>query len=116
LKTLGGYRGLSAEIRKRLEVSLEGDDPETRRLLSAIAKIAQDVTDAYGTSWRTDAFASHVFRGAVRELLDWAVISGEAVPRGPKPGSRISRLLEKDPGRGPGPELGFAVAAQEGFI
>src|SRR5712691_9925820 len=55
LKALGGYRGLTAEIRNRLEASLEGDDPETRRLLSAIAKIAADVADAYGTSWRADA-------------------------------------------------------------
>jgi len=40
LQALGGPRGLTAEIRNRLETSL-GGDPRTRRLLDAIAAVAE---------------------------------------------------------------------------
>ncbi len=113
-----GDRTIGEEIRLRLDASFserEADD-ETRRLLNAVAKIASDVTDLYGTSWLADRFVAEKFRGSVRVLFDWAVPLGDIVERQPKVGSMADRLVQNSQGMTVEEALGFAAAAKEGFI
>jgi hypothetical protein len=117
-----GDRGIGDEIRRRLEMSfsepdpLGNADPETHRLLSALAWISAAVADAYGASWRTDPYAAGIFREAMRDLMGWATAQGEAPPTAPKPGSVIDRLLQKNADMAIGANLGFSAAAREDFI
>src|SRR5439155_11242872 len=67
LKQEGGERGLTAEVRRRLEASFapslpdwSESDPKTRELSGAIPELARLVQDEYGP-WHSDPGAFHLF-------------------------------------------------------
>jgi hypothetical protein len=117
--------GLATEVRHRLQGTFAGGamstaDPETLRLLNAVAWISAVVANAYSggaaASWRVEPDAGAVFRRSVSALMDWAA-EGKGVtdPKSPKDGSTVDRLI-KTSAMEPGMAIGFAAAAQEGFI
>ena len=70
-----GARGVSEEIRNRLEASFAQDemaDPKTGQLLDAIKYLADNVGALYGepgSQWSTDRFAFDVLRTAIDRVL-----------------------------------------------
>ena len=77
-------RSLSAEIRRRLELSFAAElrgDPKTRQLTDAIAQVARDITAFYPRSWHQNPASFEVFKMAVDTLLAYCRPRGEpAVP------------------------------------
>jgi hypothetical protein len=74
LKELGGERGLTAQIRARLEASfLPGTgeaDAKTREALDAIAWILTGYAPSKGSQWHSDPRGFFVARTAVQAILD----------------------------------------------
>jgi hypothetical protein len=82
LKKAGGERGLSEEIRRRLEWSLVNDwqhDPKTRDLVDAIANLARNTKPYFG-AWHENPYAFDVFSAAVNFVLQKVRPKGEPVP------------------------------------
>ena len=71
LQKAGGARGMSEEIRRRLELTFAGEgaptDEITDEVMAEIREIAADLS-RYG-SWHTDRDAFDVFKAAVNALL-----------------------------------------------
>lgn len=78
LKEEGGERGLSVEIRRRLEASFEAEPPDqtTDTLLDAINQTAI----ALDEPWHTNRFVFDVFKAAINELLSMCRPSNKAEP------------------------------------
>jgi hypothetical protein len=102
LQKAGGRRGMSEEIRRRLEASfrdkeeaiqhalepdglVEPPEAETRRLMSSIDKFANEISGFYGW-WNQDPFAHLVFKEGVGQLVDRKRPEGNPVPK-PNPES-----------------------------
>jgi hypothetical protein len=65
LKEISGSGGVSEEVRKRLETSERvPDNPKTRKLLSAIAFVAEKAERDFG-NWSEDRFSYEVLRAAI---------------------------------------------------
>jgi len=117
-----GERGFAAEVRRRLEASFAGppSDPTTQRFVNAIAKIASDVSDAYGRPWREpesgEPYAAKVFCDAINELFAYTLFNGDPIPKPPKPGTRTATVLARHPDLDPGIEIGTHAVTTEGFL
>jgi hypothetical protein len=102
LKELAGERGLTAQIRDRLDASfLPGTgetDPKTRDVVRSVAEVAQVVADYYG-EWHTDPFAFEVFKRTIVTVLEKALVryrpNGEPVPK-PNPAGIANLIFEDD--------------------
>src|SRR5262250_773973 len=69
LKEAGGERGLTAQIRDRLEASFAGtppsaDDPKTAELLQAVASVARFGKQKIGR-WHENPYAFAILKAAV---------------------------------------------------
>jgi hypothetical protein len=69
-------RGLSGEIRRRLQSTYLGD-PETNRFLAAVRKLAKAVARDQRTEWYLHSYALAAFRAGVVELLSRYVLLGD---------------------------------------
>ena len=82
LQKAGGARGMSEEIRRRLELTFAGEgaptDEITNEVTAEIREIASDLS-RYG-SWHTDRDAFDVFKAAVIALLSNHQPRSEANP------------------------------------
>jgi hypothetical protein len=82
LQKAGGERGMSEEIRRRLELTFAGEgaptDEITNEVIAEIREIASDLS-RYG-SWHTDRDAFDVFKAAVNALLSSHQPRGEPNP------------------------------------
>jgi hypothetical protein len=78
-----GERGVSEEIRARLERSFAEDDfdPATRELRDAIVRIAALIRTDSGCEWHEGSFAHECFAAAVAQRIAHYA-PGEGVPRG----------------------------------
>jgi hypothetical protein len=82
LKKAGGERGLSEEIRRRLEWSIANDwtrDTKTGSVIDAIANLARNVKSYYG-DWHKNRYAFDVFKVAVDTVLTKVRPKGEPIP------------------------------------
>jgi len=109
LKQSGGDRGLSEEIRRRLQASLDAErtsDAETRTLVEMIAQAARNTSEFYG-AWHKDAFSFQAFKAATNWMLNTFEPKGEPVA---KPNSdSLADVLFDEAG---GPEaVGRSIAA-----
>jgi hypothetical protein len=77
-----GERGMSEEVRQRLEASfaLEKYTIENRYLGAAVTNIAESVTEYFGP-WSQHLFAHEVLLSAIGTLLETMKPSGEAEPK-----------------------------------
>jgi hypothetical protein len=99
LKEAGGERGMSEEIRRRLDASFEptAGDPKTRELLEVITKLAGEFA-AEGTPWSENKFGWEAFRIAVAEVLNhFDPGKGDYVGGGALPQSSYFYALEMTP-------------------
>jgi hypothetical protein len=85
LRKLGGERGMSEEIRRRLEASFQQEaraaaDPKLSELQDQIDRLARVSQLVAGAPWHGDPFAFEAFRAAVMAVLDILRPPGEVVP------------------------------------
>jgi hypothetical protein len=82
LQKAGGARGMSEEIRRRLELTFAGEgaptDEITNEVITEIREIASDLS-RYG-SWHTDRDTFDVFKAAVNVLLSNHQPRSEPIP------------------------------------
>jgi hypothetical protein len=71
--------GLSDEIRRRLEASFEGDDPQTQSLNRTIRLVAAEMQAMFG-AWHQDPFAHAAFKAALAMLLERLKPQGQPIP------------------------------------
>ena len=93
LKAAAGNRSVSEEIRQRLESSFVAGpaDPETVRLIEAIAYVARNI----GVPWEGDPFTFTAFKVAVDALLASSRPDGELLQK-PKPDSPAAARFGPD--------------------
>ena len=87
-------RGFAAEVRQRLEASISpgADDPETRRLLDAIARSAAFLAERVAP-WHKDAIAFAGFKRAIDLLLFGFQPPGEPGQLGEESVEYLSAIL-----------------------
>jgi len=76
-----GERGMSEEIRRRLDASLRADNlrPSSRYVGALITNLAESASDNFGY-WGTDAFAYEVLVSAIRLFMEPMRPGGDAEP------------------------------------
>jgi hypothetical protein len=83
LKKAGGERGLSEQIRRRLEASLvteaSADDPKTRDLVAGVAQIANEASRYY-RRWHEDPHTFAIVQVGIDLLLASYRPKGDPVP------------------------------------
>lgn len=62
-------RGLSAEIRERLQRTCKEEDAETDRLVAAVKTLSEFLERDLGTKWYGHAYALAAFKAGVEALL-----------------------------------------------
>jgi hypothetical protein len=65
----GSGRGLSAEIRERLQRSYQGEDPETNRFVAAVKTLSDFLERDLSVQWHGHAYALAAFKAGIAELL-----------------------------------------------
>jgi hypothetical protein len=62
-------RGLSGEIRERLQRTYQAEDPETNRFLRAVTTLGNYLERDLGIKWHLDAYALAAFKAGIATLL-----------------------------------------------
>jgi hypothetical protein len=95
IKAAAGERGISEEIRRRLEASFgpeAGSDVQTRELGAVISQLAARMDEDYG-AWHHDPFSFQAFKAGINLVMDHSRPKGEPVGK-PKPNSVAEMMGE----------------------